>query len=339
MDIGEIGAAVQSAASLRMQGTSRTRLEAAVRKRELIVVHRGWYVSSATWAAWFTEARHAAQAIAVARSMRGGEVVLSHTSAAVVLGLPLYRYTPRRAHVTGPRGNGTGRRNADLVRHVASVDDAWCAIEGLPVTSLARTVADVAGRLPLRTAVALVDAALRLVAWDEAQREYNPRAAERLRDAVRACTALLPGARGSVQGRWVVEFADGRAESPLESVGRLYLHQLGFPRPRVQVRIPYPGGYHDVDLSLDGADVWLEIDGSAKYTDPEMLKGATTAEAVLAEKRREDDIRGRTSRRIIRAGTADLETLQTFRDRLSDFGVRPPGGAGALPPGFSGPQL
>ncbi|MGP3535845.1 hypothetical protein ACTU3I_13685 [Microbacterium sp. RD1] len=340
MDVWKIGARLHSAASLRSQGIGRSSREELVRAKKLIVVRRGWYTESSAWSEWHTEERHTAAAIAAVRSMRGGDVVLSHTSAAVVWGLPLFRYSPRRVHVTGPGGNGNTRQGDAVARHVALIDGDRAEVDGLAVTSLARTVADTVGRIPLAAAVALADAALHAVAWNpQTRRRYHPEVAEGLRHHILGAATLQAGARGSVQGRWVVDFADGRAQSPIESLSRLYLHQLGFAPPRLQVRLAHASGYYEIDIGLDDVDAWLEIDGSGKYTDPKMLGERTTAEAVIAEKWREDDIRGRTGRRVVRAGTAHLGTLESLSTRLAGFGIRAPGAPGALPPGFAGRGL
>ena len=338
MRIPEVAAKVLSAEQLRMSGTSRSALREAVRSGALIRVHRGWYVAKVHWAAWYPEPRHAAQAIAVARSMRNGSTVLSHVSAAVVRGLPLYAHRPTRVHVTGPASNGSVRAGGAVARHEASIEGAYEEIEGLPVTTLARTVADLAGSLPIKTAVALADAAFRSVAWVGGASPYDGEAAERFRGEIHACASLRRGARGSVQARWVVDFADGRAQLPGESVSRLYLHMLGFGSPRLQVRIPHSSGYYEVDFGLDDVGVWGEFDGLGKYTDPEMLADKSTAEAVLAEKHREDDIRGMTGRGLIRWGSLHIGTLEDFRARLAMFHVHPPAGAVVVAPGFRGPR-
>ncbi|QIG38217.1 hypothetical protein G5T42_00925 [Microbacterium sp. 4R-513] len=335
MDVDLVGARILSAAALRMQrGMGRDRLRAAVADGTMIVAHRGWYVDAATWAGWFIEQRHAARAIATARAMREGDVVLSHTSAAVLWGLPLYRYHPQRVHVSGPTAHGVVAGRA-VARHDLSVEGDRDAVSGIPVTGLARTVADLIGRLPLQSAVALADAALHLVAWDDSVRKYDDMAAELLRVEVGTRSALRNGARGVIQARWVLGFADGRAESTLESVSRLNLHLLGFAPPRLQVRVPHDCGYYDIDLGLDDVDVWAEVDGKAKYADAAQPDGADARAVVLAEKRREDDIRGRTGRRVIRWDADDLRDLEAFRRRLASFGVRPPGGPVVPPPTFS----
>lgn len=334
---------------------SRASVRIAVATKSLVRVHHGWFVDAATWRGWHPEQRHAAVAIAVARSQRAGDVLLSHTCAVVVHGLPLYRYVPARAHVTGPGSSGStlarsrsrSRTRDDgiravqgpPVRHAADIDDHRHVIAGLAVTDLARTVADVVGRLPLETAVAIADAALRQVALPPGSREYDAEAAEQLRQRILECAALRPGARGSVQARWVVNFADGRAASPGESVSRLYFHQLGFEPPELQARVQHDAGYYEIDLGFERLALWGEFDGHGKYVDTDMLGGLTTAQALLAEKRREDDIRGRTGRRMIHWEWEDIADLEAFRKKLAAFGVYPPGGPGAVPPTFRGARL
>jgi len=117
------------------------------------------------------------------------------------------------------------------------------------------------------------------------------------------------------------------------------MHRLGFAPPRLQVRIPLEKGWYDIDFGIDDAGVWGEFDGEGKYTDPQMLGGRSTAEAVLEEKRREDDIRGRTRRSMIRWGSRDIASLSRFRRRLAAFHVHPPLGPGSVPPAFSGTEL
>jgi hypothetical protein len=338
MDVLDVAAKVRSAEQLRMRGLTRSRIRALVGSRSLIVVHRGWYVDASDWHAWFTESRHAAGAIAIARAMRGDGVVLSHTSAAVLHGMPLHRFDPLRVHVVGPRSNGSTRALPGLARHEASIDGDRDEVFGLPVTSLARTVADVIGRLPIEAAVALADAALRTAAT-RAGRRYDEEDAERFREGVRSHAALAAGSRGCLQARWVIGFADGQAESPLESVSRLWFHVLGFAPPRLQVRIEHSTGWYDADFGLDDVPAWGECDGTGKYTDPELLGDKTTAEVLIAEKFREDDIRGRTGRPVIRWGSVQLKTVDAFRRHLATFHIHPPQGARYVAPGWHRPRL
>jgi very-short-patch-repair endonuclease len=141
----------------------------------------------------------------------------------------------RGHHVTVPRTCGHARRSAVRV-HRRNLDPA--EHDGV-ATGLLRTVVDCARELPLREAVVICDAALR-VGLGLAQ----------LTEAVRRLRG--PGATAA---RRALALCDPSAESALESCARLLLVGLGQVQP--QVCIP---GVGRVDFLVDG---WLvvEVDG------------------------------------------------------------------------------
>ena len=133
---------------------------------------------------------------------------------------------------------------------------------GAPVTTPARTLVDLA-RLNRRDGIMAADAALReglLTAFAI--------------DAELERAAGWPGVR---QAREVLALADPLAESPLESITRLALHDDEFPLPRLQRWI----GRDRVDFYWPTYRFVLEADGRAKYTDDEFWE----------EKRREQRLR------------------------------------------------
>ena len=326
MDVHEIGAHVLSADAWRLRGVGRARLRTMVAERRLVIAHRGWYVDAKVWDAWYVEQRHAAQVIAVWRAQRGSQAAFSHTAAAVIHGLPLYRVLPSRVHVSDPRTNGRVGSEASVARHEVSIDgdvvdvrriasDQPCAHGGRPHRSGAGRVRGVTCRC--RPA---------LDGMDQRRPQYDETQDELFRAEVQACAALKRGARGSVQARWVAAFADGRAEGPGESVSRVHLHRLGFAQPRLQVRIARTRGYYDVDFGLDDVGLWGEFDGDGKYTDPAMRGDATPLEVVMAEKRREETSAeslggasfaggGRTSLRPRRCAVGSRSSAHALRAR------------------------
>jgi hypothetical protein len=326
MDVDEITARLRSREELRSAGMSRAALEAAVRAKTLLPVHRGWFIDAAFWEGLYAEGRSVAWAFAVADAARLGRPVFSHTTAAALWGLPLSRVTVRHAHVIATKADGTVKGKQLVSRHRGELPDTDVAVRhGLRCTSLVRTVCDLAGRLPAEAAIALADAALREVAWREETREYDEPAAESWRAEALGMLAQRVGGRGARQARWILAFADGRAQLPGESISRLYLEQLGFARPRLQVRVAGPAGEDwAMDLGLDDVPAWGEFDGEGKYTDPEMLADRTTAEAVMAEKAREDWVRGSTNRPVLRWGWPHIATATALRQRLASFHVNAP---------------
>ena len=123
----------------------------------------------------------------------------------------------------------------------------------------------------------------------------------------------------------MIEFADGRAQLPGESVSRLQLVRLGFARPRLQVPVAGPHGQtYWVDFGLDDVDALGEFDGKGKYLDEAMRDGLSLEAVLLEEKKREDWIRGRTQRRFARWSNEHLGTPELLAARLAAFGIRPP---------------
>lgn len=290
---------------------------------EIRRIHRGWYVPQSTWKTLYTEQRHHAHLRGVAQAMRSENAVFSHSSAAVLWGLPLFRWHPRSVHTTLRHGIHV-RSAADVVRHRDALHERDVTeINGVRCTSLARTSIDVARLAPLEAAVAALDAAFRRVAGSPGGgQDYDVDRAERFRDDLSRRLVGLKGARGVCQARWVVGFADGRAQLPGESVSRLYLDQLGFARPRLQVAVAGPAGSpYFIDFELDGA--WGEFDGIGKYTDPNYLRGRSPAQALEDEKRREDWIRGVTGRRVVRWTFEHLDSASALSHRLGAFGIHP----------------
>ncbi|WP_109209077.1 MULTISPECIES: type IV toxin-antitoxin system AbiEi family antitoxin domain-containing protein [Microbacterium] len=325
MDAEAARALIHSPASLERLGRDPQALRRGVRQGELRRLHRGRYVRADDWSAMRPEDQHLLEVLAVEPARRGGDVVASHESAAVLHGLPLYRRRPRGVHVSGPRTRGVVSAPGLVLRHeveVARVDRTQ--VGGIPCTTLQRTVYDLIRTTPRETAVAAADAALRLVAWSEAERSYSLIVAEQWRQELLARIARSSGRRGIRQARWVAAFADGRAHLPGESVSRLYLDDLGFAAPRLQVPFEGPGGRrYEIDFGLDDVDAWGEFDGEGKYSDPAMLRGRTSREVFIREKEREDWIRGHSGRSFVRWGSPHITSAEALRRRLADFHIAP----------------
>jgi predicted transcriptional regulator of viral defense system len=96
------------------------------------------------------------------------ESVVSHHSAAVLHGLPVRIPLPPRVHLTRARPSG-GKIRTYVHVHVAALSELEvCEIDAFKVTSVARTVVDLARVLDHAEAVALGDAAMSL--WALARR-------------------------------------------------------------------------------------------------------------------------------------------------------------------------
>ena len=134
----------------------------------------------------------------------------------------------------------------------------------------------------------------------------------------------MPGHRGVRRARQIIALADPRADSPAESVSRLYLDQLGVA-VAIQVPVVGPtGANYRVDFEFVGQRAFGEVDGRVKYLDPTLRRGCSAEEIVLHEKEREDEIRGVTGNSMVRWGVKHLATVRGFGGRLRACGIHVP---------------
>lgn len=304
-------------------GWTERGVRAAVAAGELRRLQPNRYVGGSAWNGLWPESRHRLEVAAAFSEMRTDHAVAAFASACAVWELPLTRFAPRAVHVLLPPGSRAPSRPG-LRRHLDALDDTdVVVVGGIRCTSLERTVLDAARTLPFVSAVAVADAALRRVAMDG--RSYDAAVAERWLTPIRDRAGAMRGVRGIRQARRVLDFADGRAELPGESVTRVRLSELGFTRFELQVPVPGPAGHdYEVDIGLGDAGALLEFDGQGKYTDAAMRGGRTIEQVVLAEKRREDWIRGVTQRPFVRLEDPHIATAATLGRRLAAFGIRAP---------------
>ncbi|WP_244524695.1 hypothetical protein [Trujillonella endophytica] len=175
------------------------------------------------------------------------------------------------------------------------------------LTSAARSLVDAAREWSLEDAVVAMDAAL-------LRKRTTPAQLARVAEYQHH----WPGAP---RAQRAISLADGRAESPLETRGRLRILGSGLPTPELQVEIHSGGRMLAVaDAWFDEAAVAIEFDGRVKYTKPWRDPGRVLWE----EKRREDDVRA-LDVRVLRVADPDLgprwpRTAERLRDWLSTPG-------------------
>lgn len=252
----------------------RAALYARAKTGSLTKILPGCYIRSTYWAALTPHSRHCALAHLAALTT-STELEFSHLTAAALWRLPAVGRWPSRAHVAGPRGSSADA-SSKLVRHASGFDPDAVVIDGLRVSSLAVTVAQVAATEPFATAVVTADAALR----------QHP-ATKLIRAA-----AAVPKYHGRARALAVATFADGRADRPGESISRVSMRAARLPMPELQAPLyGASGARYVVDFYWPHRRLIGEFDGAAKYRDPEFLRGRTPEQALADEKYREDDLR------------------------------------------------
>jgi hypothetical protein len=121
---------------------------------------------------------------------------------------------------------------------------------------------------------------------------------------LREATSRACNWRGGRRADRALSLTDGRAQSPLETRGRLRIVGSGLPTPELQVEIRTEGRLVGiVDAWFEEAAVAVEFDGRVKYTDP--WRGRSPEQALWEEKLREDELRS-LDIRVVRIVDADL---------------------------------
>ena len=262
-------------------------IKLALRSRRWVRLRKGVYTTRECMAAADERGRHLLDGVAVLLSLHEGPV-LSHSSAARLHGLVVPRFDTHEVRVTDidQWRRGRGYRVARAALPQGDVVP-WLAFGA---TSVARTLVDCAREWPLLPAVIAMDAALssrRVHRAELVEAVHSARHRAGASDAARACG-----------------LSDGRAESPLETEGRLALLAAGLPIPELQVELHDSRGFvARVDAWYEDAALALEFDGRVKYLDPR--DGRSAGEVLWQEKRREDHVRG-LDVRFVRVAKEDM---------------------------------
>lgn len=129
-------------------------------------------------------------------------------------------------------------------------------IDGMAVTTAARTAFDLGRRLPETEAVQRIDALMNATGLR--------------RSEIEAAAAQRRGSHGIRALRSVLPLVDSGAESPYETLTRLMLVRAGLPAPLTQVEVVDEFGYPvaRLDMAWPEKRVAVEYDGAQHWTDP-----------------------------------------------------------------------
>lgn len=263
-------------------GISPESVRTLVSRRILVRAGRGSFVDGARYGSAGPDQRHVLRATAIARTWPK-DVLVSHTSAALLHGLPLIRSVSDRVHGCR-RATGQHRRTATHTIHTGYADALFTLQNGVAVLEPRFVVMGVAELHGRDAGVVAADAALHrgMVSMADLAstlegREHHP-------------------AHGLMER--VTELADARTESPGESLTRLVLGGLGYVAlPQVVIRDTTGAFLGRVDFLIEGTRVIIEFDGMSKYA---------SVDDLVAEKRRELRLR-RAGYTVVRLVWADLD--------------------------------
>ena len=299
-----------TSADLTEAGIGKVEIATAVRAGAWVRLRPGVFVTAADLAeVTRTDRRPGLDALAVMASLDRASCAFSGATAAWIWGLPRPRSSGEVVQLTDPH---RWRRGTGWLMTRATLPDEEVTVRGAyRVTTAARTLVDVARAWSEVHAVAAVDAAL--------LRRLTRR--EELADAL-ARQSCVPGIPRAVRA---IGLADGRAESWLETYGRLTLAALGLPPFVPQVELWVDGRLLKVaDGWYPEAALAVEFDGRIKYQRARF--GRTPDEELWREKRAEDTLRS-LGVRFVRVATEDLGSGRYALERQMRRSLAMPGPA------------
>jgi hypothetical protein len=220
-------------------------------------------------------ARRAAPYLALA-----SEAVISHLSALALRGLPLPEALRHdvRLHLTVPPGGVQFRRRGVAGHRAALAPEDTETVDGVPVTSPARTFLDIAA-LPGVTTEDLVVLGDALVS-EHRRSVYGTVAVVRL-PGLRAAVEAASRRRGSAKAREALALVRVGVDSPMETRLRLALARAGLPEPVVGCLIEGESGRHTyVDLGFPRFRLAVDYDGSHHLTPAQQTRDALRAQEI-----------------------------------------------------------
>lgn len=185
-----------------------------------------------------------------------GDVAFSHMTAGQLMGVPGWGVADPRVHLTRPPGSSALRRS-DVVQHRCQLrpEDRWTVAE-LIVTSPVRTLFDLSAHLRLDRLVGVGDYSIRYLGVTTAALEEIVDDAE--------------GRRGIRRLRQALPLMDARAESPPESLVRVWCKLARLPHLEPQGEV-WDGDelIATVDLLDDEHRIVVEYEGAHHRQGPQ----------------------------------------------------------------------
>lgn len=264
----------------------------------LVRLRHGCYIRGSFWAKQTAVSRLRNSILvhhfATLTTSRAG-FVYSHVSAARLHGLYLWQADDFIHLTQAGKPSSIGFGKDTRVHNRALGPEETMTIDRVRVTTLERTVIDCCLTMHYRQALILTDHALRLGA------SLSKLLAE---------AETLQTHRGIRTLRKVLRNANGRSESPGETLARDLMRELLIEMPELQLWIPSRLGRYRADFAWPQRRLILEFDGKGKY-----FHYRPTDEAIYRERKRESALieAGWT---VLRIEWKDLFDEPAFKSRI-----------------------
>ena len=320
-------------------GQDRRKLAALQRKGLLVRVRRGIYVDETEWRALSARERYGLRVQTFGQQAEQ-EPVFCHATAALLWGLWIVG-TPQKIH-TRTEITSSGRSSNGVTRHIGSRTEGVQRCGPFLLTDKLSTTMQLIDTLAFPYAVAVCDSSLRpretssnrnlftpmeadpfqhWPAWDPEVPQGQPLTVAQLRAAAEA----LPSRAAQVRALKVIEFASALSGSAGESLSRVKMFRLGFPPPILQETFVLRDGKKaKTDFWFKEKRIVGEFDGLGKYLRADWGGRLSLADRILAEKRRENQIRAQGVV-FARWDWKELMNTETFASILRDTGLRQSG--------------
>lgn len=267
-------AGISTTAELAWAGVTRATVRMLVRRGVLCKLDTGVYARAEPAAEIAKDPQgERLLRIAAAVAVVGPGAVASHHDAGIVHGLALLGRPPAGVlSVSRPVGAAGGRtgRPGIRVRACSLPADQVAVRNAVPVTSVARTVVDLARSTSFRAGVVVADCAL----------HSGKTSKDELGAIIESCYRW-PGIE---RARRVVEFSDPLSESPFESISRVAFSDWGLPAPELQVWVGGDGRQIGrADFFWSQHRTIAEADGAVKYADPDRARRQLLRDAELRD--------------------------------------------------------
>jgi Protein of unknown function (DUF559)/Transcriptional regulator, AbiEi antitoxin len=261
-------------AELAEAGFSSKSIQALTSRGVLIRLRRGAYARAdlARAVQGSAELRERTLAVAAAVAIAGPEAVASHEDAALLQRIDLLGRPPAALiSVSRPGRHDRLLRGSPTVRiRATSLPPGQVNRRGIvPVTSVPRTVVDLARTTSFRAGVVVADSAL-----------YRHKTTKsELASVIESCHHWP----GNDRARRVLAFSADLAESPFESVARVAFDEAGLPPPELQVWVGGDRPIARVDFLWREHRTIAEADGALKYADPDRARQQLQRDAELRD--------------------------------------------------------
>jgi predicted transcriptional regulator of viral defense system len=237
-------------------GLPEVRLRRLARRGVLRSVRRGVYGwRDAVDKALLDPGRALALQVAAVNVLASAPLVASHHSAAVMHGLSMLDTVPAGSVSVTRAGRAEGNSSKQSGVHIFTADmpeEHVMTMYGVRCTTVARTVIDLARHERFLAGVVVADDALH-------QMKTN-------RGEFQTVLDQCAGWPQVTRARRVAEFSDHRAESVLESIGRVVMHEHRLEPPELQVELGGADGFIGrVDYYWPQHRTIAEADGKMKY--------------------------------------------------------------------------